>query len=199
MNISFSGKITLQPRTRGSRPHTQQKTSSPPAKKDQSIQFAQMNAERLTLVFENAFRTPSSAVPRKLSPSQRPLCIVGRLLCCGEAGEKEKESARGTMGRGKREERPLPYNVRFSGQICGSLTMAEAGEDLADFECSFKDLSLEGQQTQFDADWSLIQIFFRCLLFLTVVRHLGFLLILIAVLSSLTYVLCSFSRCSIDR
>ena len=26
-------------------------------------------------------------------------------LCCGEAGEKEKESARGTMGRGKREER----------------------------------------------------------------------------------------------
>ena len=27
-------------------------------------------------------------------------------LCCGEAGEKEKESARGTMGRGKREERP---------------------------------------------------------------------------------------------
>ena len=65
-------------------------------------------------------------------------------LYCGEAGEKEKESARGTMGRGKREERPLPYNVRFSGQICGSLTMAEAGEDLADFECSFKDLSLEG-------------------------------------------------------
>ena len=100
--------------------------------------------ERLTLVFENAFRTPRSAVPRKLSPSQRPLCIVGRLLCCGEAGEKEKESARGAMGRGKREERPLPYNVRLSCQICGSLTMAEAGEDLADFECSFKDLSLEG-------------------------------------------------------
>ena len=31
-----------------------------------------------------------------LSPPQRPLCIVGRLLCCGEAGEKEKESARGS-------------------------------------------------------------------------------------------------------
>ena len=31
-----------------------------------------------------------------LSPLQRPLCIVGR------AGEREKESARGTMGRGKR-------------------------------------------------------------------------------------------------
>ena len=28
-----------------------------------------------------------------LSPPQRPLCIVGRLLCCGKAGEKEKESA----------------------------------------------------------------------------------------------------------
>ena len=29
-------------------------------------------------------------------------------LCCGEAGEKEKERARGTMGRGKREGRPHP-------------------------------------------------------------------------------------------
>ena len=46
---------------------------------------------------------------RLLSPPQRPLCIVGRLLCCGEAGEKEKESARGTMGRGKREERLPPF------------------------------------------------------------------------------------------
>ena len=46
---------------------------------------------------------PSS--PQEISPPQRPLCIVGRLLCCGEAGEKEKESARGTMERGKREER----------------------------------------------------------------------------------------------
>ena len=72
------------------------------------------------------------------SAEASPLCVVG------EAGEEEKESARVTMGRGKREERPLPYNVRFSGQICGSLTMAEAGEDLTDFECSFKDLSLEG-------------------------------------------------------
>ena len=32
-----------------------------------------------------------------LSPPQRPLYIVGRLLCCGEAGEKEKESAQGAM------------------------------------------------------------------------------------------------------
>ena len=30
-------------------------------------------------------------------------------LYCGEAGEKEKESARGTMGRGKREERLPPF------------------------------------------------------------------------------------------
>jgi len=30
----------------------------------------------------------------------------------GEAGEKEKESARGTMGRGKREERPFPSSHR---------------------------------------------------------------------------------------
>ena len=32
-------------------------------------------------------------------------------MCCGEAGEKEKESARGTMGRGKREERPPVVNI----------------------------------------------------------------------------------------
>ena len=30
-------------------------------------------------------------------------------LCCGKAGEKEKGSARSTMGRGKREERLLPF------------------------------------------------------------------------------------------
>ena len=31
-------------------------------------------------------------------------------LCYGEAGEKEKESVRGTMGRGKREERLSPFS-----------------------------------------------------------------------------------------
>ena len=31
-------------------------------------------------------------------------------MCCGEAGEKEKESMWGTMGRGKREER-LPFPI----------------------------------------------------------------------------------------
>ena len=57
-------------------------------------------------------------------------------LCCGEAREKEKESARGTMGRGKREDRPrfpLPIVPRAlsifsiidilmgipSGSLCG--------------------------------------------------------------------------------
>ena len=45
-------------------------------------------------------------------------------LCRREAGEKEKESARGVMGREKREERPLPYNVRLSGRICGSVVLA---------------------------------------------------------------------------
>jgi len=34
--------------------------------------------------------------PLQLSPPQSPLCIVGR------TGEREKEIARGTMGRGKR-------------------------------------------------------------------------------------------------
>ena len=40
---------------------------------------------------------PKWKAPPGLSPPQRPLCIVGRLLCCGEAGEKEKESARGPL------------------------------------------------------------------------------------------------------
>ena len=40
----------------------------------------------------------------ELSPPQRPLCIVGKLSCCGEAGEKEKESARGRF--------PLPIVPR---------------------------------------------------------------------------------------
>ena len=40
-----------------------------------------------------------------------------------EAREKEKESARGMMGRGKREER------RFSGRICGSVVWAKPVDD----------------------------------------------------------------------
>ena len=48
----------------------------------------------------------------RLSPSQRPLCIVGR------AGEREKESARGIMGRGKKPSSSLP---RKSGAILNTL------------------------------------------------------------------------------
>ena len=55
-------------------------------------------------------------------------------LCCGEPGEKEKDSARGTMGKGKREERPLPYDVRFSGRICGSVVVAKPADYLDAFE-----------------------------------------------------------------
>ena len=40
-----------------------------------------------------------------------------------EARGKEKESARGTMGRGKREDR------RFSGRICGSVVLAKPVDD----------------------------------------------------------------------
>ena len=50
-------------------------------------------------------------------------------LSSAEASEKEEESARGTMGRGKREERPLPYNLRFSsGRICGSVVLAKPAD-----------------------------------------------------------------------
>ena len=62
-----------------------------------------------------------------------------------EPGEKGNESARGTLGRGKREARPLPYFVRFAGRICGSLVMAEADDDLQDFDSSFKELSIDGK------------------------------------------------------
>ena len=65
-------------------------------------------------------------------------------LCCGEAGEKEKDSARGTMGRGKREERPLPYDVRFSGRICGSVVLAKPADYLDAFERCCEDNSIKG-------------------------------------------------------
>ena len=40
-----------------------------------------------------------------------PLPSSEACLCCGEAGEKEKESARGTMGRGKREQRIFAFSL----------------------------------------------------------------------------------------
>ena len=73
------------------------------------------------------------------------------LLCCfvrkgGRGpGEREKWQRAGMPGREKREERPLPYFVRLAGQICGSVVMAVPGDELDDFDCAFKDLSLRGK------------------------------------------------------
>ena len=60
-------------------------------------------------------------------------------------GRGKNGSARGMPGRGKREERPLPYFVRLAGQICGSVVMAGPKDELDDFDCAFKDLSLRGK------------------------------------------------------
>ena len=38
------------------------------------------------------------------------------------------------MGREKREERPLQYNVRFSGRICGTVVLGQPGNYLNAFE-----------------------------------------------------------------
>ena len=54
----------------------------------------------------NGLRTADQPLHHKHSLLRR-----GFFVCCGEAGEKEKESARGTMGRGKREERPHVVNI----------------------------------------------------------------------------------------
>ena len=48
------------------------------------------------------------------------------------------------LGRDKRERRPLPDFVRFSGGICGSVVLAKPDDDLNDFDGSFNDLSIEG-------------------------------------------------------
>ena len=40
-------------------------------------------------------------------------------LSSAEASEKEEESARGTMGRGKKEERPLPHNIMCGSALAG--------------------------------------------------------------------------------
>ena len=56
--------------------------------------FGRKREKSLLLAFG---RRDRNFTPFTLSPPQRPLCIVGRLLCCGEAGEKDKESARGTL------------------------------------------------------------------------------------------------------
>ena len=48
------------------------------------------------------------------------------------------------MGRGKREKRPLPYNVPFSGLICGSMVLAKPTEYLVAFERCCEDNSIKG-------------------------------------------------------
>ena len=68
------------------------------------LKFIQSCKQRQTLYGNRATKqTASSFRLFCLSPPQRPLCVVGR------SGEKEKESARGTMGRGKREEKLPPF------------------------------------------------------------------------------------------
>ena len=47
-----------------------------------------------------------------------PLSSAEAFLCCGEAGEEEKERARGTMGSGKREEN-LGNVPRGNFIVCG--------------------------------------------------------------------------------
>ena len=87
-------------------------------------------------------------------------------LCCGEPGEKEKDSARGTMGKGKREERPLPYDVRFYGRICGSVVLAKPADYLDAFERCCGDNSIKGVSILFHG-------FFAIHVFEAVVRHLA--------------------------
>ena len=66
------------------------------------------------------------------------------LLALG-LGRGKNGSARGMPGRGKREERPLPYFMRLAGQICGSVVMAGPEDELDGFDCAFKDLSSRGK------------------------------------------------------
>jgi len=58
--------------------------------------------------------------------------------------ERGKNKPQGMLGRDKRERRPLPDFVRFSGRICGSVVLAKPDDDLNDFDGSFNDLSIEG-------------------------------------------------------
>ena len=54
-------------------------------------------------------------------------------------GEEEKKTRR---ERWEWEARPLPYNVRFSGSICGFVVLAKQGECLDDFEGYWEDNSI---------------------------------------------------------
>jgi len=55
--------------------------------------------------------------------------------------EEEKFKACGERWEGERKKGGF---VWFSGRICGSVVLAKLDDDLDDFECPFKDLSIEG-------------------------------------------------------
>ena len=59
----------------------------------------------------------------------------------GGWGKRKREHA-GNDGKG--EERPLSYNVRFSGRIFGSVVLAKPANYLDAFECCSKDNSVKG-------------------------------------------------------
>jgi len=80
------------------------------------------------------------------SPPLRRGLLQSRLDCTlgkkrAEAGKREKNKPQGMLGRDKRERRPLPDFVRFSGRICSSVVLAKPDDD---FDGSFNDLSIEG-------------------------------------------------------
>ena len=53
-------------------------------------------------------------------------------------GERKRERT-GHDGKREGEERPLPYNVRFTGRICGSVVLAKPADYLDAFEDRCKD------------------------------------------------------------
>ena len=59
----------------------------------------------------------------------------------GGWGERKREHA-GNDGKG--EERPLPYNVQFSDQICGSVVLATPADYFDVFERCCEDNSIKG-------------------------------------------------------
>ena len=84
-----------------------------------------------------------------LSPPQRPLCVVERLR------RKKRESAQGTMGRRKREERSFPSSCRpprafyfsiiaiFIGTPCKSLCRGEGNLVIKDHQNVFEVFSFQ--------------------------------------------------------
>ena len=69
------------------------------------------------------------------------------------------------MGKGKREERPLPYDVRFSGRICGSVVLAKPADHLDAFKRCCEDNSIKGVSILFHGVFTIH-------VFGAVVRHL---------------------------